>query len=258
MPSCLSAEHCAINNRPWPGCCEQTVLSLHRRQWLTAIRASPRRRRSEKRGANHEWRHLYNERVMSMPDTWEYLVRIVGPRFSIASPRAGRSEFAKTNSISSCRMVPAPERTDPAYEWNFSDVNPPVIAWRQARLSNRTQAKRQRRSRILKPIFHKMLIAFTWWVNRKDLEGNMFSEGGFLGLDNIGVFDRNYRFPTARVSSKATAPVDGNVFSQPDAHRDRARDGKSRLRKHRGPVFETFSRIARGHDNLGGRGSALE
>ncbi|HEX4639586.1 MAG TPA: hypothetical protein VH170_08875, partial [Chthoniobacterales bacterium] len=148
-------------------------------------------------GRNAGWRHVYNERVMSMPDKWEFPWYASWDLAFHCLPFALVDvQFAKTQLELIVReWYLHPSGKIPAYEWNFDDVNPPVLAWAAWRVYQieRKQTGKGDRA-FLETIFHKMLIAFTWWVNRKDSEGNNIFQGGFLGLDNIGVFDRNYSF----------------------------------------------------------------
>jgi len=147
-------------------------------------------------GRNHEWKHLKNQDIILMPDKWEYpwyaawdlgyqciVMALVDP------------VFAKHQLLLIMReWYMKPDGQFPAYEWNFSDVNPPVQAWAALRVYNIEKEKKGKGDIIfLKKIFQKLLINFTWWVNRKDGNGNNLFEGGFLGLDNIGVFNRSHR-----------------------------------------------------------------
>jgi hypothetical protein len=166
-------------------------------QWLDGDPAPPPPPPERAYGRNHSWRHLYNERVMSMPDKWEYPWYASWDLAFHCIPLALVDPcFAKTQlDIIAREWYQHPNGQIPAYEWNFSDVNPPVIAWAAWRVYQieRKQTGKGDRA-FLETIFHKMLLAFTWWVNRKDSEGNNIFQGGFLGLDNIGVFDRNETF----------------------------------------------------------------
>ncbi len=159
-------------------------------RWLTGDPGQPMP--PAERGAlrNADWQQFHALDVLSMPDTWEY------PWFAawdlafhcvaLAHVDAG---FAKRQLILLCReWYMHPSGQLPAYEWNFADVNPPVHAWAALRVF---EIDGSRDFDFLERIFHKLLINFTWWVNRKDSEGNNVFEGGFLGLDNIGVFNRS-------------------------------------------------------------------
>ena len=148
-----------------------------------------------KKGRNHEWNHLHNEDIISMPDKWEYpwyaawdLAFHTIP-FSMIDP-----EFAKHQLLLLTKeWFMHPNGQLPAYEWSFSDVNPPVhawAAWRVFKIDRKLQDGKADR-KFLEEIFHKLLLNFTWWVNKKDYNGNNIFQGGFLGMDNIGVFDRS-------------------------------------------------------------------
>src|SRR6202171_2595316 len=150
-------------------------------------------------GRNHDWTHLYNDDIISMPDKWEYpwyaswdLAFHTIP-IALVDP-----DFAKEQLILLLReWYMHPNGQLPAYEWAFGDVNPPVHAWAAFRVYKIERRLRGVADRgFLEKVFHKLLLNFTWWVNRKDPEGMNIFEGGFLGLDNIGVFDRSAPLPT--------------------------------------------------------------
>ena len=163
-------------------------------QWLNGdpIVAPEEQRRL---GRNHEWEHLNNFDVISMPDKWEYpwfagwdLAFHTIP-LALVDP-----EFAKAQLLLLTReWYMHPNGQLPAYEWEFSDVNPPVHAWAAFRVY---ELDGRRDKTFLKRIFNKMLLNFTWWVNRKDAEGRNIFQGGFLGLDNISLFNRSAAIPT--------------------------------------------------------------
>jgi hypothetical protein len=167
-------------------------------QWLAGDPASPPPPASRWSGRNSDWRHLYNERVMSMPDSWEFPWYASWDLSFHCIPLALIDpHFAKGQLDTIVReWYQHPNGQIPAYEWNFSDVNPPVLAWAAWRVFQieRKQTGKGDRA-FLETIFHKLLLTFTWWVNRKDSGGKNIFEGGFLGLDNIGVFDRSASFP---------------------------------------------------------------
>jgi hypothetical protein len=149
-------------------------------------------------GRNTDWKHLYNDDIISMPDKWEYPWYAAWDlAFHCISLALVDSEFAKRQLILLLReWYLHPNGQIPAYEWAFSDVNPPVHAWAALRVYQIEAKRRGTADRdFLGKVFHKLLLNFTWWVNRKDTEGNNVFEGGFLGLDNIGVFDRNTKLP---------------------------------------------------------------
>jgi hypothetical protein len=153
-------------------------------------------------GRNSNWLHLYNDDIVSMPDKWEYPWYAAWDlAFHCIALALVDSEFAKRQLILLLReWYMHPNGQIPAYEWAFGDVNPPVHAWAALRVY-RIEAKRTGKAdrAFLERIFHKLLLNFTWWVNRKDEEGNNVFEGGFLGLDNIGVFDRSAQLPSGGV-----------------------------------------------------------
>src|SRR4051812_1830853 len=150
------------------------------------------------RGAirNGNWRHLDNRDVISMPDPWEYPWYAA---WDLAFHAVGLAHvdpaFAKGQLVLLCReWYMHPSGQLPAYEWNFSDVNPPVHAWAALRVF---EIDGSRDFDFLERVFHRLMINFTWWVNRVDTEGNNVFEGGFLGLDNVGPFDRSKQPPVA-------------------------------------------------------------
>jgi hypothetical protein len=198
-PSCLSEDHCAIQRQAMAGMMwNKQFYHYIVEHWLEGDPGQPPPPPERKEGRNHEWRHLYNEHVMSMPDKWEYPWYASWDLAFHCIPLAlVDPQFAKTQLDLIVReRYQHPNGQVPAYEWNFSDINPPVLlwaAWRVYQIERKQTGKGDRA--FLETIFHKMLIAFTWWVNRKDSEGNNIFQGGFLGLDNIGVFDRNASFP---------------------------------------------------------------
>src|SRR5271165_1390775 len=176
--------------------------------WLEGDPAFPPPPAVRKQGRNRSWIHLYNDDVLSMPDKWEYpwfaawdLAFHMIP-FSLVDP-----DFAKDQlSLFLREWYMSPNGQLPAYEWEFSDVNPPVHAWscwRVFKIDKKLQG--QPDYEFLEAAFHKLLMNFTWWVNRKDSQGNNIFEGGFLGLDNIGVFDRSKPLPGGGQMEQADA-----------------------------------------------------
>ena len=169
------------------------------RRWLEGDPACPPPPPGRSKGRNHEWQHLYNEDVISMPDKWEYPWYAAWDLAFHTIPLAlVDPDFAKAQLILFLReWYMHPNGQIPAYEWALGDVNPPVHAWaalRVYRIERRLRGKGDRE--FLERVFHKLLLNFTWWVNRKDAEGKNIFQGGFLGLDNIGVFDRSAPLPT--------------------------------------------------------------
>ncbi|HOW71111.1 MAG TPA: glucosidase [Phycisphaerae bacterium] len=166
---------------------------------------------------NHEWRHMVNDDIISMPDKWEYPWYAAWDlAFHTIALSAVDIDFAKQQLDLMLRpMYIHPSGQIPAYEWNFSDVNPPVHAWATLALYRNEQAQRGAGDlAFLKRSFGKLLANFTWWVNRKDRFGKNVFEGGFLGLDNIGVFDRSKPLPTGGHLEQADGTAWMAFFSQ--------------------------------------------
>ena len=168
-------------------------------QWLAGDPGQPAPAAERRRGRNHEWPHLNNADIISMPDKWEYPWYAAWDLafHSIALAQID-AHFAKEQLLLLTReWYMHPNGQIPAYEWAFGDVNPPVHAWAALRVF---QIDRKRGGKadleFLERVFHKLMLNFTWWVNRKDAEGRNVFQGGFLGLDNIGVFDRSATLPT--------------------------------------------------------------
>ena len=169
------------------------------KEWLDGDPGNPAPPTERWKGRNHEWKHLYNADVISMPDKWEYPWYAAWDLAFHCIPLAlVDSEFAKEQLVLMLReWYMHPNGQIPAYEWALDDVNPPVhawAAWRVYKIDKKRHGKGDRE--FLVRIFHKLLLNFTWWVNRKDAEGMNIFQGGFLGLDNIGVFDRSAPLPT--------------------------------------------------------------
>ncbi|MGH7835163.1 MAG: MGH1-like glycoside hydrolase domain-containing protein, partial [Candidatus Binatia bacterium] len=168
-------------------------------RWLKGDPAGPEPPAERRHGRNHEWMHLYNSDVISMPDKWEYPWYAAWDlAFHCIPLTLVDSDFAKEQLQLFLReWYMHPNGQLPAYEWAFGDVNPPVHAWAAWRVYKLEKKRRGKGDlRFLESIFHKLLLNFTWWVNRKDSEGKNVFQGGFLGLDNIGVFDRSAPLPT--------------------------------------------------------------
>jgi len=167
--------------------------------WLQGDPAFPPPPPERLKGRNHEWGHLYNADVISMPDKWEYPWYAAWDlTFHCVALALVDCEFAKQQLVLMTReWYMHPNGQLPAYEWALSDVNPPVHAWAAWRVYKIEKKRRGTGDRaFLERVFHKLLLNFTWWVNRKDSEGRNVFQGGFLGLDNIGVFDRSAPLPT--------------------------------------------------------------
>ncbi|WP_460499994.1 MGH1-like glycoside hydrolase domain-containing protein, partial [Hymenobacter agri] len=169
-------------------------------QWLAgdpALPPTPPERLCGRNGTG--WMHLNNQHIISMPDTWEYPWYAAWDLAFHCLPLARLDpEFAKEQLMLLCRdWYMHPNGQLPAYEWKLSDVNPPVHAYATWRVYKIDQKARGGHGDVhfLETIFHRLLLNFTWWVNRKDRDGRNIFEGGFLGLDNIGVFDRSAPLP---------------------------------------------------------------
>ncbi len=162
---------------------------------------------SRKFGRNHDWQHLFNRDVISMPDKWEYPWYAAWDLAFHMLPMAHIDlEFAKEQLILFLReWYMHPNGSLPAYEWALSDVNPPVHAWACWNVYQASGESGERDREFLARTFQKLLLNFTWWVNRKDPFGNHIFSGGFLGLDNIGVFDRSKPLPTGGELRQADA-----------------------------------------------------
>ena len=168
------------------------------REWLEGDPVGPPPPEQRKQGRNREWSHLYNADIISMPDKWEYPWYAAWDLAFHCVPLALiDSDFAKEQLVLLTReWYMHPNGQLPAYEWALGDVNPPVHAWAAWRVYKIDKKQRGRGDRaFLVRIFHKLMLNFTWWVNRKDADGMNIFQGGFLGLDNIGVFDRSAPLP---------------------------------------------------------------
>jgi hypothetical protein len=185
-------------------------------QWLKEHHAHPLHQGSRE-FRNRAWFHMINEDIISMPDKWEYPWYAAWDlAFHTLPISIVDADFAKQQMELMLRgHYLHPSGQLPAYEWNFSDVNPPVHAWATLFLHRTEQALRGETDvAFLKSAFHKLLLNFTWWVNRKDRFGKNVFEGGFLGLDNIGVFDRSAPLPTGGYLEQADGTAWMALFTQ--------------------------------------------
>jgi hypothetical protein len=230
-------------------------------QWLDGDPAGPTPPPSRKHGRNAGWRHLNNADVISMPDTWEYPWYAAWDlAFHCVSFARIDPDFAKQQLVLLLReWYMHPNGQIPAYEWIFDDVNPPVIAWAAWRVYTIDAEVTGKKDRaFLERVFHKLMMNFTWWVNRKDHAGRNVFQGGFLGLDNIGVFDRSKPLPTGGYLEQADGTAWMGMFSLHlmTIALELARDN---------PVyedvatkyFEHFLYIAGAMNDIGGEGVAL-
>jgi hypothetical protein len=175
------------------------------RHWLNGDPDMPKPPESRLSGRNSEWTHLFNRDIISMPDKWEYPWYAAWDlAFHMIPMATVDPDFAKSQLLLLLReWYMHPNGQIPAYEFAFSDVNPPVHAWACWRVYKMTGQRGGRDRSFLVRAFQKLLINFTWWVNRKDVNGRHLFSGGFLGLDNIGVFDRSKPLPTGGYLNQA-------------------------------------------------------
>ncbi len=181
-------------------------FDVHR--WLGGDPASPPPPARRKAGRDSEWTHIYNSEVLLMPDKWEYPWYAAWDLgFHCVAMALIDADFAKQQlSLLMREWYMHPNGQLPAYEWAFGDVNPPVHAWAALRVYQIERRMTGRADRnFLESVFHKLMLNFTWWVNRKDTSGKNVFQGGFLGLDNIGVFDRSAVLPSGGTLEQADA-----------------------------------------------------
>lgn len=178
-------------------------------RWLTTSDGITPVNTGKQNGRNNDWKHLKNQDIIAMPDKWEYPWYAAWDlAFHCISLAMVDVVFAKHQlQLIMREWYMKPDGQLPAYEWNFSDVNPPVQAWAAMeiyRVEKETYGEGD--VLFLKRVFQKLLINFTWWINRKDKSGNNIFEGGFLGLDNIGVFNRSHHFTEGTQLEQADGP----------------------------------------------------
>jgi hypothetical protein len=231
------------------------------RRWLRGDPGTPQPPRARHRGRNNEWRHLDNDDIISMPDKWEYPWFAAWDLAFHCLPLALIDpDFAQAQLILMLReWYMHPNGQIPAYEWKFEDVNPPVHAWAALRVYQIEQEVWGRQDRtFLERVFHKLLLNFTWWVNRKDTEGNNIFEGGFLGLDNIGVFDRSSMLPGGGTleQSDATSWMGMYCLNLMNMALELAKENPA-YEDVASKFFEHFVHIARAMNDMAGQGVAL-
>ncbi|NJO82115.1 MAG: glucosidase [Blastochloris sp.] len=230
--------------------------------WLRGDPDQPAPPPERRHGRNREWPHFNSADILSMPDTWEYPWFAAWDTAFHCLPLALLdAAFAKQQLVLLGReWFQHPNGQVPAYEWAFGDVNPPVLAWAAWRVYKIDQKQQGGHGDLafLERVFHKLLLNFTWWVNRKDVEGNNVFQGGFLGLDNIGVFDRSQPLPTGGHLEQADGTAWMGMFClnmltislELACHNRVYEDIASKF-------FEHFLSIAGALNNLGGEGIAL-
>ena len=198
LPGHLSGEERRIARQAYAGLLwTKQFYHFSVKDWLEGDPIQPAPPASRRVGRNRDWTHLYNRDVLSMPDKWEYPWYAAWDLAFHMIPFAEVDPFfAKDQLLLLLReWYMHPNGQIPAYEFAFSDVNPAVHAWAAWRVYKITGPRGGRDRRFLSRVFQKLLLNFTWWVNRKDLRGDHVFSGGFLGLDNIGVFDRSKALP---------------------------------------------------------------
>jgi hypothetical protein len=226
------------------------------KRWLIGDPGMPDPPYERLHGRNSDWTHLYNADVISMPDKWEYPWYAAWDLAFHCIPLAlVDSTFAKEQLILMLReWYMHPNGQIPAYEWAFGDVNPPVHAWAAWRVYKIEKKRKGIGDRVfLERVFHKLLLNFTWWVNRKDAEGKNIFQGGFLGLDNIGVFDRSAPLPTGGhiEQSDATSWMGMYCLNMLSIALELARDNRA-YEDVASKFFEHFVYICRAMNNIGG------
>jgi Mannosylglycerate hydrolase MGH1-like glycoside hydrolase domain/Glycosyl hydrolase family 63 C-terminal domain len=224
-------------------------------RWLKGDPMGPEPPRERLRGRNSDWTHLYNADVISMPDKWEYPWYAAWDLAFHCIPLAlVDPTFAKEQLILMLReWYMHPNGQIPAYEWAFCDVNPPVHAWAAWRVYKIEKRRKGVGDRVfLERVFHKLLLNFTWWVNRKDTAGKNIFQGGFLGLDNIGVFDRSRPLPTGGYieQSDATSWMGMYCLNMLTIALELAKDNRA-YEDVASKFFEHFVYICRAINNIG-------
>ncbi|HRP92677.1 MAG TPA: glucosidase [Ignavibacteriaceae bacterium] len=230
-------------------------------EWINGDKGQPKPPAQRKEGRNKDWLHLNNADIISMPDKWEYPWYATWDlafhciSFAIIDP-----EFAKKQLVLFTReWYMHPNGQLPAYEWNFSDVNPPVhawAAWRVYKIDQKLQGKSD--TDFLERVFHKLLLNFTWWVNKKDYDGRNIFQGGFLGLDNIGVFNRSTEFTSGERIDQSDGTSWMAMFSLNMLRISlELSKTKSIYQDLTTKFFEHFLYIAQSMTNMGGEGIGL-
>jgi hypothetical protein len=262
VPSGMSADGKNVMRQALGGMLwSKQFYHYHVHRWLRGDPQGPEPPRERLKGRNHEWTHLYNADVISMPDKWEYPWYAAWDlAFHCIALALVDPDFAKEQLTLMVReWYMHPNGQLPAYEWAFGDVNPPVHAWAAWRVYKVEKKRRGQGDRkFLEGIFHKLLMNFTWWVNRKDAEGRNVFQGGFLGLDNIGVFDRSAPLPTGGFieQSDGTSWMGMYCLNMLAIALELARDN-SVYDGLASKFFEHFVYICRAMNNLGDEGIEL-
>jgi len=262
VPRDLSADGGSVMRQAFAGLLwSQQFYHYDVQRWLRGDPAGPPPPRARLSGRNHEWGHLYNADVISMPDKWEYPWYAAWDLgFHCVALALVDPDLAKQQLLLLLReWYMHPNGQLPAYEWALGDVNPPVhawAAWRVYKIEGKRRGTADRR--FLERVFHKLLLNFTWWVNRKDADGRNIFEGGFLGLDNIGVFDRSKPLPTGgRIEqSDGTSWMGMYCLNMLAIALELARDNPA-YEDVASKFFEHFVYICRAMNNIGDEGLEL-
>ena len=201
VPASLDADAAAVMRQALAGMLWSKQLYYYDvDQWLSERGSDPFKTRRQAGPRNDHWHHMFNNDVISMPDKWEYPWYAAWDlAFHVIALTLVDTDFGKQQlDLMLQERYLHPNGQIPAYEWNFGDVNPPVHAWATIFTYTLDKSKRGGHGDLdwLERAFHRLIFNFNWWVNRKDPDGNNVFEGGFLGLDNIGVFDRSAPLPT--------------------------------------------------------------
>lgn len=205
-PQSLSEDECRVHRQALAGMLwSKQFYYFDLEKWLLEHRSHPLLDSSPQGMRNSEWFHMLNADVISMPDKWEYPWYAAWDlAFHTITLSLVDFDFAKEQLLLMLRSLYAhPNGQIPAYEWNFSDVNPPVHAWATLYLYKYERGLGREDLRFLERAFQGLMLNFNWWVNRKDPAGRNVFAGGFLGLDNIGVFDRSAQLPTGGALEQA-------------------------------------------------------
>ena len=237
------------------------------RRWLEGDSSSPPPPAERQVGRNSEWKHVDCGSIFSMPDKWEYPwfaswdLAFHAVTFSLIDPRFAKHQLVELLHV----WYLHPNGELPAYEWNFSDANPPVHAWAAWRVFEIDRKQRRKQNPndpgdlvFLEKVFQKLLLNFTWWVNQKDLHGRDLFQGGFLGLDNIGVFNRDLTLPNGAFLSQSDGTSWMAMFTlnlmrialELAQHNPAYDDMATKF-------FEHFLYIAEAMTDMGGRGVGL-
>jgi hypothetical protein len=258
IPACATEDDRRISRQAYAGLLwSKQFYHYVVKDWLEGDPTQPPPPAGRNEGRNRDWTHLFNRDVISMPDTWEYPWYAAWDLAFHMIPMAELDpQFAKEQLVLFLReWYMHPSGQLPAYEFALNDVNPPVHAWACWRVYKMTGARGQRDRLFLRRVFHKLLITFTWWVNRKDVAGKHLFAGGFLGLDNVSLFDRSQALPNGASLEQAdgTAWMAFYCVTMLAMALELAQDDKA-YADVASKFFEHFVAIADAMNTLGGTG----